>query len=306
MTTDGIAKASDLDGLVQTLPANRYCLNHMLEHVERCISAVDVWLAQRRANWTTALADNSNESIEMEEFNLPCLWLPASVGAFLPLAEARTAGNQPVERTDIAEMVEKARQELQQIDDTVENRKFLQEAESRLETAIRYLVTPYERLRLQIWTRLQQLDTLDLRDRSTIPGDLVPLPNALTIEQMIDQWFTADPESRIKSFTISGPLDLEVNLIDRIVRRKSYRDQSVRFASAHTAWMAFIISFLAGRNGADSRLAERLYDEATENWGDARYPTRNRGKAIREANKKLVPLEVHVSNWGLKDGKKPE
>ncbi|NQV27562.1 MAG: hypothetical protein HQ518_24700 [Rhodopirellula sp.] len=308
---------NDLDGFRPVIPANRYYLNHMLKHVERCIDAVDQWLVDRKSKRGEVMAQLASEKRVSEKrvsekwvseerasvpvFDLPELWLPASVVGYLP---------KPTHELTLAAIhadVEAARSNCEAIDSSQKRHELILETEEKVATLVRVYVRPYEQLRLEIWTRLQQLDLFDLRKGADVPADLITLPNALTIEQMIDQSFSADPKSRIDTFTIAGPLGLTANLVFRTVKRKGINDAQADFGSTQAAWLPFIISFFAGRNGAFPEEAEKLYDQASKNPSDnSKSRARARSKAIAAANHKLMNLKVSVTtNWGLKSVSKP-
>jgi len=294
MTADAdTTTGDDLDGFRPVIPANRYYLDHMLKHVERCIDAVDTWIVERKEKRGLAIADiASGEQATVPDFDLPELLLPASVHAYLPVEDANE-----VTSATINDGVQTARSKCESIETPQELAAFIQNTENQIEHLVRVYVRPYERLRLEIWTRLQQLDLRDLPGGIENPPNLVDLPDPRSIDQMIDQWFDADPRARIQAFDVSGPLGLTANLVYRTVTRKGFGQVTVDFGSMQAGWLPFIIAFFAGRNGVTRDVAEQLYDRASKTKSGANA----RKKAIESATRKLLYLKVRVTtNWALK------
>lgn len=309
MSTGECSATNDLDGFRPVIPANRYYLNHMLKHVERCIDAVDQWLVDRKSKRSEVMAQLASEvmpQLASEErasipvFDLPELWLPASVDAYLP--EPTPELTLSAIHSDVAEM----RSKCETIESPQELHEFILEAERKVATLVRVYVRPYEQLRLEIWTRLQQLDLFDFRKGGAVPADLINLPNALTVEQMVEQWFSGDPESSINSFTIRGALGLTVNLIERTVERcgvvRAGEPIVVSFASKTMQWIPFIIAFFSNRSGVDVETSKELCDTILQRHSRQNFRDRNkrRQRYIREANSLLDEIKIEIgTNWVL-------
>lgn len=285
---------NDLDAERFVVPANRYYLRHMLKHVERCLDAVDIWLANRQANWTADLAEGK---LEIQPFDLPVLWLPASVQKFLLEAEATDENGQTVTRSRIASFVQDCRGGFDAQASNSERARFVQEIEVNLAGKVRTLVAPFERLRLEIWTRLQQLDVLSLSKDAKPPEDLIQLPNALSIEQMVEQSLSSDPKSRMRAFVLPGPWNLEVDLIQRTVSRREF-EATVDFGSKTTSWVPFIVAFFSGRSGNADGSVEELCKAMLQRRSDT--AEKNRDKYRRDANGLLDEIQIEITkDWCL-------
>ena len=309
MSTDEGSATNDLDGFRPVIPANRYYLNHMLKHVERCIDAVDQWLVDRKSKRSEVMAQlasevmpqvASQERASIPVFDLPELWLPASVESYLP-----ELPHEPTLAAIHAD-VEEARSKCERIESPQKLYELILKSERKVATLVRVYVRPYEQLRLEIWTRLQQLDLFEFRKGGDVPADLINLPNALTVEQMAEQWFSGDPESSISSFTIRGTLGLTVNLIERTVERSGFvlagKTIKVEFASKTMQWIPFIISFFSNRSGVDAETSKELCDTILQRHSRQNFKDRNkrRQRYIREANSLLGDIKVKIgTNWGL-------
>ncbi len=224
-----------------SLPANRYflefVLRHLNSHIERFECEVD------RANLplsyeATQSAGESPTAIDV----LHCVTyqpLPPEVLHFLP------------ENQDGARLSEF----LCPISHATHSSPAVPPSRvKQFSAAVLEYLQPLRLLRLQVWTRLQQLDA-----HPELASDLIPIPEPAPLVTTDEETPTSELANLIHQVSaLRGDGGLEVDLVFRTVRRHSF-DPTIPFNQAESEWCMFIVCFLAGPKGATKESVERVY-----------------------------------------------
>lgn len=275
---------------ISPVPDNRYFLMHLLKYLDPYLEAVDWWVKQR-AHWHRKawFMIERSEDLPQCELSAPELYLPPEVVWFLP----RGTDEQ------IASLIGKALVDHEEIRQSEPDRcgqlEELRKRDLRLCANILQYIWPHRALRMQVWTRLQQLDFRNTGDEG--PRDLVPLPDARTVSQMAMPSLAAEIVDLVEPVThIDGALDLTCDVVMRTITRRRYSGK-VSLWSAPAEWFLFWTVFSAGEHGLQEYEARQTY---RKHFSTNKLKYDGSGAATRKVNRKLRCLKVEISDWKLR------